>query len=123
MIYITSRAEVAVDYVLHPGENGSIELTAPVGLEDSSLTFQHSKIFGFTADKLLSKDRITIIDCKGTCGVSFRRALALAITTSCGSCAYQADSKITNHNCHNYDMYAGLQKPTNRTFSSNPTNL
>jgi len=34
------------------------------------LTFQHSKIFGFTADKLLSKDRITIIDCKGTCGVS-----------------------------------------------------
>lgn len=69
-LYITSRVEVAVDYVLHPGENGSIELTAPVALEDSSLTFQHSKIFGFTADKLLSKDRITIIDCKGTCGVS-----------------------------------------------------
>merc|ERR1719197_602117 len=36
-----------------------------------SLTYDHSPVFGFPmATSLLSKDRITIIDCKGTCGVS-----------------------------------------------------
>jgi len=35
-----------------------------------SLTFEHSPVYGFTARSLLSRDRITIIDCKGTCGVS-----------------------------------------------------
>jgi hypothetical protein len=36
-----------------------------------SLTYDHSPVYGFPmATSLLSKDRITIIDCKGTCGVS-----------------------------------------------------
>merc|ERR1719217_1234716 len=36
-----------------------------------SLTYRHSPVFGFPmATSLLSSDRITIIDCKGTCGVS-----------------------------------------------------
>jgi len=70
--------------VLHPGQDGSIELTAPVlslGDDETSLTFQHAPIYGFTADKLLSKDRITIIDCKGTCGVSSPTA---AVVTPAG---------------------------------------
>merc|ERR1711904_433756 len=61
--------QVAVDYVLHPGKMGSIELTSPPDVP-GTLTFEHSPVMGFTATKLLSKDRITIIDCKGTCGVS-----------------------------------------------------
>lgn len=70
---VTTRVEVGVDYVLHPGKAGSVELTSPVALpedEEGSLTFEHSPVYGFTARKLLSADRITIIDCKGTCGVS-----------------------------------------------------
>jgi hypothetical protein len=67
---ITTRVEVNVDYVLHPGQSGSVELTTPVLDPQASLTFEHSPVFGFTATKLLSEDRITIIDCKGTCGVS-----------------------------------------------------
>jgi hypothetical protein len=68
-LFVTSKVQVAVDYVLHPGQMGSIELTSPPGAE-GMLTFEHSPVMGFTATKLLSKDRITIIDCKGTCGVS-----------------------------------------------------
>jgi hypothetical protein len=67
---ITTRVEVNVDYVLHPGQSGSVELTTPAMDPSASLTFEHSPVFGFTATKLLSEDRITIIDCKGTCGVS-----------------------------------------------------
>jgi len=38
---------------------------------EPSLTYDHSPVYGFPmATSLLSKDRITIIDCKGTCGVS-----------------------------------------------------
>merc|ERR1719163_1273223 len=91
-LFITNRVEVSVDYVLHPGEPGSIEITSPSSymaakmlrkerkLSDHyyyyddfepSLTYDHSPLFGFDmATSLLSKDRITIIDCKGTCGVS-----------------------------------------------------
>lgn len=95
-LFITNRVEVSVDYVLHPGEPGSIEITSPssymaaemlrkerklqmpVGYYyyyyddfEPSLTYDHSPVFGFDmATSLLSKDRITIIDCKGTCGVS-----------------------------------------------------
>jgi hypothetical protein len=89
-LFITNRVEVSVDYVLHPGEPGSIELTSPTSYmaarklqsgrklaghgghdEKPSLTYDHSPVFGFPmATSLLSSDRITIIDCKGTCGVS-----------------------------------------------------
>merc|ERR1719313_498439 len=69
-LFVTSKVQVAVDYVLHPGTLGSIELTSPPGVDKGELTFEHSPVMGFTATKLLSKDRITIIDCKGTCGVS-----------------------------------------------------
>jgi hypothetical protein len=95
-LFITNRVEVSVDYVLHPGEAGSIELTSPSSYTSArklamsrklalplgyyyyyyddfepSLTYDHSPVFGFPmATSLLSKDRITIIDCKGTCGVS-----------------------------------------------------
>jgi hypothetical protein len=67
-LFVTSRVEVAVDYVLEPGKDGSIELTAPEG--PASLTYTHPRVGDFTATSLLSADRITIIDCKGTCGVS-----------------------------------------------------
>jgi hypothetical protein len=87
-LFITNRVEVSVDYVLHPGEPGSIELTSPVSYMAGrklqrvgyyyyyyygtpSLTYDHSPVYGFPmATSLLSSDRITIIDCKGTCGVS-----------------------------------------------------
>ena len=36
----------------------------------SSLTYEHAPVCNFQATRLLSKDRITILDCKGTCGVS-----------------------------------------------------
>jgi hypothetical protein len=68
-LFVTSKVQVAVDYVLHPGEMGSIELTSPPGVP-GMLTFEHSPVMGFSATRLLSKDRITVIDCKGTCGVS-----------------------------------------------------
>jgi hypothetical protein len=108
-LFITNRVEVSVDYVLHPGEPGSIELTSATStlkvreemasyasysysfMFDGSysysysydgptyyyydglpsLTYKHSPVYGFPmATSLLSSDRITIIDCKGTCGVS-----------------------------------------------------
>jgi hypothetical protein len=65
---VTNRVDVGVDYVLHPGEPGSIELTPAQG---ASLTFTHPPMHGFTnSDALLSADRITIIDKYGSCGVS-----------------------------------------------------
>merc|ERR1719313_2200571 len=76
-LFVTSKVQVAVDYVLHPGQMGSIELTSPPGAE-GMLTFEHSPVMGFTATKLLSKDRITIIDCKGTCGVSSPTSAVIA---------------------------------------------
>lgn len=58
-LVVTSRVDVAVDYVFTPNAHGSIELTAPTGAS------------GFTsAGTSLSRDRITIIDCGGTCGIS-----------------------------------------------------
>jgi len=67
-LFVTSRVEVSVDYVLEPGKHGSIEVTAPEG--PASLTYHHPRVGDFTPTSLLSGDRITIIDCKGTCGVS-----------------------------------------------------
>jgi hypothetical protein len=67
-LFVTSRVEVSVDYVLEPGKDGSIEVTAPEGF--AALTYQHPRVGDFTPTSLLSGDRITIIDCKGTCGVS-----------------------------------------------------
>jgi len=64
---------------LHPGKMGSIELTSPPDVP-GTLTFEHSPVMGFTATKLLSKDRITIIDCKGTCGVSSPTSAVIAPT-------------------------------------------
>merc|ERR1719311_2018776 len=58
-LVVTSRVDVAVDYVFTPNKEGTIELTAPAS---SSFTYGDAG--------LLSKDRITIIDCGGTCGVS-----------------------------------------------------
>jgi hypothetical protein len=55
---VTKRVDVDVDYVVTPGEEVSIELTTP-----EALTFAASKF-------LLSKDRITVIDSLGTCGLS-----------------------------------------------------
>ena len=48
--------------------------------DGSSLMFQHSPVFGFTADRLLSRDRITIIDCGGTV-----RILCFLRRANCGS--------------------------------------
>jgi hypothetical protein len=59
-IAVTSRVDVAVDFVVQPGEDVSIELTAPAGV---SLTYEES-------NGLQSKDRIMVIDSLGTCGLS-----------------------------------------------------
>jgi len=58
-LVVTSRVDVAVDYVFTPNKEGTIELTAPA-----------SASFTYGDAGLLSKDRITVIDCGGTCGVS-----------------------------------------------------
>jgi hypothetical protein len=55
---VTSRVDVEVEYVVTPEEEVSIELTTP-----ATLTFSSSA-------HLLSKDRITVIDSLGTCGLS-----------------------------------------------------
>jgi hypothetical protein len=56
---ITSRVHTGVEYVITPGEAASIELTNPEGAS-----------FTYGPYSLLSRDRITIIDCGGTCGIS-----------------------------------------------------
>jgi len=60
MFAVTKRVHVLVDYIFTPEQESSIELTAPA---DESFTYNAS-------NGLLSKDRISIIDCKGTCGLS-----------------------------------------------------
>merc|ERR1719473_1130773 len=56
---VTHRVDVGVNYIVTPGEQAGIELTAPGG----SLTYNASK-------RLQSKDRISIIDYYGSCGLS-----------------------------------------------------
>jgi hypothetical protein len=56
VLTVTARVEVGVDYVFTPGVEGSLELTTPTS-------------FANVADAL-SADRIMVIDCGGTCGVS-----------------------------------------------------
>jgi hypothetical protein len=55
---ISGRVDIGVDYIFTPGVEGSIEITNP--LSASFMKF----------DKKLSEDRITVIDCGGSCGVS-----------------------------------------------------
>jgi len=55
-VTVTSRVLVGVDYVVTPGINQSLEITGP------DLTYDSMD--------LLSKDRVMVIDCGGTCGVS-----------------------------------------------------
>merc|ERR1719326_2456266 len=56
-ITVTSRVHTSVEYVLTPGETSSLELTNPDGAS-------------FTYNGQLSRDRITVIDCGGSCGLS-----------------------------------------------------
>merc|ERR1719421_2342525 len=56
-ITVTSRVHTNVEYVLTPGETSSLELTNPDGTS-------------FTYNGQLSRDRITVIDCGGSCGLS-----------------------------------------------------
>jgi hypothetical protein len=56
VLTVTARVEVGVDYVFTPGVEGSLELTTPTS-------------FANVADAM-SADRIMVIDCGGTCGVS-----------------------------------------------------
>jgi hypothetical protein len=60
-LFVTNRVEVGVDYIFTPGQPGSIELTGPDDASFDYLDGHHGT---------LSKDRITVIDCGGTCGVS-----------------------------------------------------
>merc|ERR1719305_1162734 len=55
-VTVTSRVLVGVDYVVTPGIAQSLEITGP------DLTYDSMD--------LLSKDRVMVIDCGGTCGVS-----------------------------------------------------
>jgi hypothetical protein len=74
-IEVTKRVELEVEFVLPPGQEGSIEVVS-AGLE-GMLTYAHSDVPAhgednrlFTGSKLLSRDRITIVDGDGLCGVS-----------------------------------------------------
>merc|ERR1719258_116573 len=44
-LFVTAKVQVAVDYVLHPGKMGSIELTSPPGVP-GALTFEHTPPMG-----------------------------------------------------------------------------
>lgn len=63
-LYVTRRVEIGLDYVFEPHTPVGIEVTS---VNDRALTYlagsnQH--------DTGLSRDRIMVIDCKGTCGVT-----------------------------------------------------
>mmetsp|Transcript_39973 Transcript_39973/g.84490 ORF Transcript_39973/g.84490 Transcript_39973/m.84490 type:complete len:1387 (+) Transcript_39973:3-4163(+) len=84
---VTSRVQVGVDYILDPGSDarGSIEVTVPG--------------FTSTVDRVplsldatgVSRDRITVVDCHGTCGVS-------APSTAVSSPTNAGDIKTWNRN-------------------------
>merc|ERR1719313_1441370 len=61
---ISGRVDIGVDYIFTPGVEGSIEITSPL-----STTFMK-------VAKKPSFDRITVIDCGGSCGVSKPTAAA-----------------------------------------------
>jgi hypothetical protein len=71
---ISGRVDIGVDYIFTPGVEGSIEITNPPGM--SFMRF----------DKKLSEDRITVIDCGGSCGVS-RPTGAVTLPANAGSIA------------------------------------
>ncbi len=68
--YVTNAVEIDLQYVLTPGDSQSIEIYAN-HFEDYNLT-SHSDLAGHAEaiDTGLSGNRIMIIDCKGTCGIS-----------------------------------------------------
>jgi hypothetical protein len=61
VLSVTNRVEVGVDYVATPKQLASIEVT---GANAGGSTLMNA------AEGLLSSDRIMIIDCGGTCGIS-----------------------------------------------------
>jgi hypothetical protein len=73
-LVISGRVDIGVDYIFTPGVEGSIEITNPPGM--SFMRF----------DKKLSEDRITVIDCGGSCGVS-RPTGAVTLPANAGSIA------------------------------------
>jgi hypothetical protein len=58
---VTSRVHVDVDYIFKPATNGSVEVTA---------TATASLLGAGLTQTTAVRDRITIIDCGGTCGIS-----------------------------------------------------
>merc|ERR1719387_3072130 len=58
---VTSRVHVDVDYIFKPATMGSVEVTATAGA---------SLLGAGLTQTTAVKDRITIIDCGGTCGIS-----------------------------------------------------
>jgi hypothetical protein len=68
---VTARVHVDVDYIFKPGFTGSIEVTAT----------ENAKLLGKGLSQTTAvTDRITIIDCGGTCGISSpTRSLALPL--------------------------------------------
>jgi hypothetical protein len=77
-LVISGRVDIGVDYIFTPGVEGSIEITSP--LSASFMKF----------DNKLSEDRITVIDCGGSCGVS-RPTTAVTSPVNAGSIATWRD--------------------------------
>merc|ERR1719247_1918229 len=73
-LHVTARIETRVDYVIEPGVFGALEVTVPHG----------TPLGGGDLDNF--KDRVTVIDCEGICGVSSPSA-ALASPEGAGSIA------------------------------------
>jgi hypothetical protein len=71
-LVISGRVDIGVDYIFTPGVEGSIEITNP-----PSVSFMKF-------DKKLSEDRVTVIDCGGSCGVS-RPTAAVTLPMNAGS--------------------------------------
>jgi hypothetical protein len=81
---ISGRVDIGVDYILTPGVEGSIEITNP-----PSASFMKF-------DDKLSEDRITVIDCGGSCGVS-RPTAAVTSPAGAGSIATWAQFMSFNN--------------------------
>jgi hypothetical protein len=60
LLTVTRRVQVGVDYVLEPGKELAIEVTAPGDGRDAPMS---SSLWRWS-------DRIMIIDCEGVCGIS-----------------------------------------------------
>jgi len=83
MLTVTNRVQAGIDYILEPGSE--VNQGGEMRSARNSIEVVHANGAELTyMDGALSRDRITIIDCKGTCGVS-KPTAEVAVPANAGS--------------------------------------